>query len=403
MRTGRATALAVAAIATLSLSIGIALAAGVGKLSFVGALAEGQFGVSGIQGPDDVAVSGDGDNVYVAGGSSDAIATFKRNATTGHLSFVNAKTTGQGGVTDMHGPIDVAVSADGRSVYVTSSTDGSIVTFKRNRDTGKLTFLNAKLDGQGGITGLDEAYGVVVSRDNKNVYVSNDTDPGAVVTFKRNRDTGKLTFVNTKVGGVGGVEGITDTEGIAIAPDGKAVYVTGSSDNAVATFARNRRTGKLKFVNAKFDGQGGVTGLQEAYEPVVSPDNRNVYVTAGGNPTAAIATFKRNRDTGKLKFVNAKLDNPPDLPLNDAYDVVVSRDNRDVYVAFYDNGTNSGLDTFKRNRDTGKLTFVNAKRDEMGGITGVTGLWRVAISPDDKHLYTANYDGDSVGIFKRAR
>jgi 6-phosphogluconolactonase (cycloisomerase 2 family) len=243
----------------------------------------------------------------------------------------------------------------------------------------------------------------VVSPDNRNVYVTNDESPGAVVTFKRNPRTSKLKFVNAKFNGQGSVTGIDNAEGVAASGDGHDVYVTGEGSSALATFKRNRHNGKLSFVNAKVDGVGGVEGLQEAYEPVVSGDGKNVYVTASANVTSAITTFKRNRHTGKLKFVNAKFDGQGGVPLLNAYDVVASRDGRKVYVAFYNGGTNSGLDTFKRNRHNGKLRFVNTKRDDMGGLTGIAGLWRVAISSDDKSLYTADYSDSSVGIFKRHR
>jgi 6-phosphogluconolactonase (cycloisomerase 2 family) len=176
--------------------------------------------------------------------------------------------------------------------------------------------------------------------------------------------------------------------------------VAGTDDNAIATFKRNRHNGRLKFINAKVDGQGGVEGLDQTYETTVSPNGRNVYVTAYGSDS--VATFKRNRRNGRLQFLNAKFDGA-NLPLGDPYDVVASRDGKNVYVAFYNNGTNSGVDTFKRNRHNGKLQFVNAKRDGVGNVDHVAGIWRLAITSDDRSIYVAAFDEPSVGIFKRHR
>jgi 6-phosphogluconolactonase (cycloisomerase 2 family) len=175
--------------------------------------------------------------------------------------------------------------------------------------------------------------------------------------------------------------------------------VPASGDDALNTFKRNRDDGKLKFVDAEVDGQSGVTGLTEAYETTVAPDGRNVYVVNGED---ALATFKRNRDSGKLRFVNAKFDRP-ELPLGEPYDVVASRDGKNVYVAFYNSSTNSGVDTFKRKGRTGRLRFVNAKRDGIGGVDDVEGIWRLDISRDDRNIYVAAYSESSVGIFKRHR
>jgi 6-phosphogluconolactonase (cycloisomerase 2 family) len=390
----------IAAAAVVAIVVaGVALGAARGKLSFVGTKTQGVGGVDGISTPDDVAVSRDGRSVYAVGGGDNGLATFKRALRSGKLRFVNAKFDGQGGVDGLEDPVDVAVSRDGKNVYVTGVTDGAIATFKRNRRTSKLKFVNAKFDGVGGVTGLDNAYALVVSPDDRNVYVTDDSPVGQVVTFRRNRRTGKLRFVNAKVQGIGGVEGLNNPEGIAASADGRNVYVAGTDDDALVTFKRDRR-GRLHFVNAKFDDQGGVDGLGGAYEPIVSSDGKNVYVAAQDD--GGVATFKRSRRNGKLRFVNAKLSSTG-LSLVHADDIVVSSDGRNVYVAAYRGGINSALVTFRRSLRSGKLRFVNAIADEVGGISGISGLWRVAISADDRNLYTANYDDSSIGIFRRHR
>jgi 6-phosphogluconolactonase (cycloisomerase 2 family) len=71
-------------------------------------------------------------------------------------------------------------------------------------------------------------------------------------------------------------------------------------------------------------------------------------------------------------------------------------------VSFYDNDQVSGVDTFKRNTSNGKLTFVSAVRDDPPDVA-IGGAWRIAISPDDKSLYTANYSDNSVALFRRAK
>jgi len=220
-------------------------------------------------------------------------------------------------------------------------------------------------------------------------------DDGAVATFKRNRDTGKLRFVNAKFDGQGGVDGLAGAFEVAPSPDGESVYVASENDNAVATFKRSR-DGHLKFVNAKFDGQGGAmleyaTGLQ------VSPDNRNVYVSAAHDN--AVDTFKRNRDTGKLKFVNAKVDGQGGVDgIASTFDLTVPPGGRNVYVS---GNADSAVATFKRNPDTGKLRFVNAKRDGHGEVDGLLGAYFMSSSPDGDNIYVTADQDNSVVTFRR--
>ena len=330
--------------------------------------------------------------VAVVGAISVACAALA--ATTGTLEFVNAKVNGQGGITGLDFAWDVVASPDGRSVYATGDDDDAVVTFKRNRDTGKLRYLNTKFDGQGGVEGLDGANGLAMSRDARSVYVASAIDD-AIVTFRRNRDTGKLRFVNAKFDGQGGVDGLAGAFEVAPSPDGESVYVASENDNAVATFKRSR-DGHLKFVNAKFDGQGGAmleyaTGLQ------VSPDNRNVYVSAAHDN--AVDTFKRNRDTGKLKFVNAKVDGQGGVDgIASTFDLTVPPGGRNVYVS---GNADSAVATFKRNPDTGKLRFVNAKRDGHGEVDGLLGAYFMSSSPDGDNIYVTADQDNSVVTFRR--
>ncbi len=93
-----------------------------------------------------VAVSPDGRNVYVAASKSDAIVVFRRNAKKGTLKQ-HQGSAGCIAADGAHGcasavgldvPNSVAVSPDGRNVYATSKSSGSITVFSRNSSNGAL-------------------------------------------------------------------------------------------------------------------------------------------------------------------------------------------------------------------------------------------------------------------------
>ena len=88
---------------------------------------------------DSVAVSPDGKSVYVASYGSDAVARLNRNTTTGAItqpagSAGCVSETGAGPCADGHGlygPVGVAVSPDGKSVYVASPYSDAVARFNR--------------------------------------------------------------------------------------------------------------------------------------------------------------------------------------------------------------------------------------------------------------------------------
>ena len=93
-------------------------------------------------------------------------------------------------------PEDVAVSPDGRSIYVVSAKLSAMGVLARNRATGALTqvpgkrgcFIPGGVLGCSNARGLAEAVDVTVSGDGRNVYVAGgDFSRGAIGVFSRKR------------------------------------------------------------------------------------------------------------------------------------------------------------------------------------------------------------------------
>jgi DNA-binding beta-propeller fold protein YncE len=101
----------------------------------------------GLSGADAVAVSADGKSVYVASQDSNAVARLVRNTTTGAITQPAGtggciSETGAGSCLDGHGlsgPFSVAVSADGKSVYAASPDSDAVVRLVRDTTTGAIS------------------------------------------------------------------------------------------------------------------------------------------------------------------------------------------------------------------------------------------------------------------------
>jgi 6-phosphogluconolactonase (cycloisomerase 2 family) len=217
-----------------------------------GKTAKGLDGASGVE------VSAAGNSVYAAGSGDNAIVAFKRSTTTGAL-------TPAGCIADashnpdhcakiakgLANPIGVEGSADGKSVYATGFITNAVVVFKRNPATGALTPAGCIADPVHNLDhcaktakGLDGADLVRVSADGRSVYATGEID-NAVVVFKRNATTGALTTAGCIADPAHNpdhcgktAKGLDGASGVRVSADGRSVYVTGFSDNAIVAFKR---------------------------------------------------------------------------------------------------------------------------------------------------------------------
>jgi len=214
-----------------------------------------------------LAISPDGMHVYATGVR--ATLVFERDSASGRLAFIEA-----------HGPasdpliaqrsMSIAISSDGRNVYIARFADDGLDVFRRDPVTGRLILLEQHFDGDPGIEGLDDASAVVLSPDGLNVYVAQlsaplPTAPALLSTFRRDELSGRLTPEGSLP--------LTPLFSLAVAPNGRYVYAPGFG--AVGVLERDPQDGSLELVEWV---DAGLTRLRWV---AVSPDGANVY--AGGD------------------------------------------------------------------------------------------------------------------------
>lgn len=367
-----------------------------GRLTFVEVQKEGIGGVEGLEGAVAVEVSPDNRHVYVAGSLEDSVAVFSRDSTTGALTCVAVYNDGMGGVDGISGVSAIAFSPDGRHLYATGYYGDSLAVFNRDSVTGELTFLEAFYDGTGSVDGLGGAYGVTMSPGGEHLYVAGEFDD-AVALFSRDNATGRLTFVEAVFDGVGGIDGLAGAIDFAISSDGSHLYVAGWFDDSIVTFSRDSATGVLTFVQMQQDDTAGVDALCGARSVIVSADGAHVYVS--GEYDNAVGVFSRDGATGQLSFIEAQRDRYSSADgLYGVVDVTVSPDGNHLYAAGYDDDS---VAVFTRNNSTGQLTFVEALKDGVSGVDGLSRAHAVTVSPDGAHLYAVGYGDHAVAVFSR--
>lgn len=275
-----------------------------------------------LTGADVVTISPDGENVYVGAFIGNAVATFDRDTGTGRLTqpsdetgcLTEAATTGCAEGLALSSPEGMAVSGDGENVYVATAVSNAVLTLDRDPSTGALT---QPADGSGCIVQVDltgcttgfevnGANAVATSPDDRNVYVTSLLS-SSLTSFSRGSNAGALA----QIPGAGGCvawlyqdpctpgRAFRAPEGLAVSPDGGNVYVTAFSSGGITVMNRFRSTGTV----VQKSGRDGCVTVQSiancnagrylagASSIALSRDGRFAYVTA--NKSNAIAVFRR--------------------------------------------------------------------------------------------------------------
>jgi cysteine-rich repeat protein len=206
-----------------------------GVLTFVDVEQDGVGGTDGLFGALDVAVSPDGGHVYAVSLVDDALVAFSRDPSTGALSLLEIHRDGVAGVDGLDNGESVVVSPDGAHVYAAASGDHAVTAFRRDPTTGRLTFLQAVRDGIDGVDGLNNVHAIAVSPDGFRLVAAGSGDD-AVVALTRDVGSGLLTFADVARDGVAGVDGLRGAEAVAVSPDAGHVYVASTADDVVVVF-----------------------------------------------------------------------------------------------------------------------------------------------------------------------
>lgn len=266
-----------------------------------------------IKDPSGLVVSPDGRNVYVVSqgsgstpeGDQHGVTALARDPKSGALSYVGyVDLCASAKAVDPYcaSLVDVAISPDGRHVYV--ATQIAVYTLSRQTGSGALALVPGSLEGYH-LYGLGS---VAVSPDGRSVYAAAyDFDHGGVNVAARNPETGALALLPGRDGCVGFgkdlylptcVDAGPALEGawtVAVSPDGKFVYGGGAG---ISGFARDPRGALTRIAGesgcavpagSSLTGCTATRGVSALGRMLVAPDGRHLYAVANDG----VAVFER--------------------------------------------------------------------------------------------------------------
>lgn len=354
--------------------------------------------------PSAVVISSDGKFAYVAKDFNldpAIIEVYARDTTTGALALRQTYQNNADSINGLINPWALTLSPDQTRLYVVNQVSredktqsDTLVVFKRDLSTGMLTFVETHANNSNGVNGMAAPVSVSVSPDGAHVYVAG-LDDHAFALFARNLSGDGLTFIESYKNGVGNISALQQPMSAVVSPDGAQLYIAAAQSSAVVTFARDATTGKLQWRQALLDGENGVDGLAGAFSVVASADGKFIYVA--GLAEDAIAVLARDVQTGTLSsagLVKNAVNGVAGLTAVSA--LAMSTDDSRLYAV---SPLDSTLTVFQRDPTTGALTLPEAHIDNMKDVDGLEGVFALAASPDGAHVYTLSRE-NKLGIFQ---
>ncbi len=351
--------------------------------------------LDGIESPYDVQVSPDGGHVYVASLKNDAIAYFGRDQENGELSYLGYVSQSDIGEDTLNGVRSLAISPDGSFLYGVSMFSNDIAAFSRDDSTGALSLIGSIYDTDGGVDGLDGGRSVAISPDGKNLYVA-AYDDSKVSVFSRDGTTGAIGFLAVYEEGDQDVEELSQPHAISVSPDGKHVYVA-LWKNEIVVFERNSSTGLLSYVS-KLSYLEGESKTLSPRDLAFSPDGAFAYVVSSNND--ALSVFSRDSETGELTLEETVFNNEGGvIDLDGPHALSISSDGKYVYVAAF---SSDSVTSFERDSTTGLVSYYQSISAEAEDTWDMNGPISIGTSPDGEHVYVGSGSGThSVVTFRR--
>lgn len=340
-----------------------------------------------------IQVSPDAKYLYSSSWRANAVSIFRRDDATGELTHIQTISDA-----DHNGAVSIRLSPDGKHAAATCFRSKAVILYERDPIKGTLkkldVFRHSVKSGP-----LLRPMECGFSPDSQHLLVLDTTgmDP---TTRQRSGSMVVLNVANQKLSCVQahfGKEGcLGDGRGVDFHPNGKTLYVAGSQKGCVVVMDWDAKTGTATIKQVVHDEQNGVTGLSGVMGVACSSDGQFLYTSSGRfRGDHAVGVFSIDAD-GKLTRVHELINGKDKMgDFNGGNELIISPDGKNVYVTATKSGTLAG---FRRDAKTGELTFIETVPLGQEKELGPAG---VGMDPQGKNLYVAVESVGRIAIFKR--
>lgn len=211
-----------------------------------------------------------------------------------------------------------------------------------------------------GITPLS----VLMTPDERYIFVANTGRPNGT---SDNRITAIETATHRVAATIEVGDGPLD---LALSADGQLLYVTNSNEKSISIIEVENLTARSRRIR--------VPAVNGPYGIAISPDGERLYVTDIGGDQVFVVHTARRATINRIDVIS------------DPRSLILSADGRRLYVSgggFGDN-TIGGISVIAT--DSSRVGFTDASRVVETIRTGDSGIFRLALSPDESRLYATD-------------
>lgn len=185
----------------------------------------------GLAGAVNVIITPNDSQVIVAGFNENAITIFNRDAK-GELGHSQTLINGQDGIKNMIAPQGLAMSPQGNYLYVACGAGNALVVFAKDKQ-GRYSYIQSISNSDDDVSGFGGAGYVTTSPNGKRVYVASESDKTVVSLAKLDDGTLKVLSVITSEG-IKKADELTGAASVNVSADGKYLVVTtGKGDSLI--------------------------------------------------------------------------------------------------------------------------------------------------------------------------
>ena len=200
------------------------------------------------------------------------------------------------------GSVSVAISPDGRHIYVASATENTISSFLINGRIlapHELISPVALLDLRGDGSLLAGPGDLRISADGSWLVVACRSADSLL--FRLDVAAGSMTFSGAISDGVDGVDELNGVSVAAFSPDGKSLYAGGYYDDSVVRVSYDETFDGWEYEAGWDDGGDAEVFLHYPRAQAGSLDRSKVYVGASGNNALTAFSRSRKRDSCRIR------------------------------------------------------------------------------------------------------